>query len=84
MDFPTPIDLFMTKAAEYLLVIGFLGALVLFWRLLARRRPPASTPLPEGPAAATPTGWFGLPLERWRISMRLLRPTIGTRRCLIP
>ncbi len=37
MEFPMPADPFVTKAAEYLLVIGFLAALVLFWRLLARR-----------------------------------------------
>ena len=41
MNDPLPIDLFMTKAAEYLLVIGFLAAFLMFWRLLARRLAPA-------------------------------------------
>lgn len=65
MNDPLPIDLFMTKAVEYLLVIGFLAALLLFWRLLARRPAPLQTPLPAGPSATTPAGWFTLPLERF-------------------
>lgn len=65
MNDPLPIDLFMTKAAEYLLVIGFLATLVAAWRVLARRPAPAATPLPAGPRAMTPAGWFGLPLERF-------------------
>jgi glycine cleavage system H lipoate-binding protein len=60
-----PVDLFVTKSAEYLLVIGFLCAFLLFWRVLARRREPAATPRPAGPFATTPSGWFGFPLERF-------------------
>lgn len=60
-----PVDLFVTKGVEYLLVIGFLGALLAYWRLLARRAAPRLTPLPAGPAAASNSGWFQLPLERF-------------------
>lgn len=76
MNDPLPIDLFMTKAAEYLLVIGFLATLVVAWRVLARRPAVAATPLPSGPRALTPAGWFGLPLERfYHLGHAWARPT---------
>lgn len=76
MNDPLPIDLFMTKAAEYLLVIGFLATLLAAWRVLARRPAPATTPLPVGPQATTPAGWFGLPLERfYHLGHTWARPT---------
>lgn len=64
MNEPLPVDLFATKSIEYVLVLGFLTTLVLFWRLM--RRVPAMVPtlLPAGPHASTPSGWFQLPLER--------------------
>lgn len=64
MDDPLPIDLFATKSIEYVLVLGFLTTLVLFWRLM--RRVPAMVPtlLPAGPHTSTPSGWFQLALER--------------------
>lgn len=64
MNDPVPFDLFMTKSAEYLLVIGFLLSFLFFWRLLARRRTPVGAPMPAGPFATTASGWFGFPLER--------------------
>lgn len=54
------VDLFATKGIEYLLVIGFLLALVLYWRFLNQ---PAAAPLALGLAArrAAPLrGWFQL------------------------
>ena len=33
MNEPLPIDLFATKSIEYVLVLGFLTTLVVFWRL---------------------------------------------------
>lgn len=52
-----PLDIFATKGIEYLILIGFLGALVVFWRLLSRSRPQAA-----GEAAPAPRhhGWFEL------------------------
>jgi glycine cleavage system H lipoate-binding protein len=47
MDYP--VDIFATKGIEYLILIGFLGALVVFWRLLTRPRPRT--------AAAAPAHW---------------------------
>ncbi|MBK8974869.1 MAG: glycine cleavage system protein H [Planctomycetes bacterium] len=66
MNDPLPTDLFLTKGLEYVLVLGFLAALVLFWQLLLAKRPtPAGTAQPEGPFARTLSGWFGFPLERF-------------------
>jgi glycine cleavage system H lipoate-binding protein len=60
---PEPITdaLFATKGIEYLLVIGFLLALVPFWRLLNTpvRSVRQRAPLRAGPAAAS--RWFDLP-----------------------
>jgi glycine cleavage system H lipoate-binding protein len=55
------VDIFATKGIEYLLVIGFLLALVLFWRLLTR-----STPHTAGVGAtARPAPWFSLASDRF-------------------
>jgi len=64
MNEPLPVDLFATKSIEYVLVLGFLATLIVFWRLM--RRAPAMVPtrLPAGPHASTPSGWFQLALER--------------------
>ncbi|MBI5434245.1 MAG: glycine cleavage system protein H [Planctomycetes bacterium] len=59
-----PFDLFATKSLEYVLILGFLAALLVFWRVLNRRVPNAVTPLPAGPHASTKSGWFQLALER--------------------
>lgn len=58
---PLPVDLFATKGVEYVLVLAFLAALILFWRLLTR--PPASARRSEGPRAGAPSGWFHFPGE---------------------
>ena len=59
---PTYVDLFATKGIEYLVVIGFLVALGLFWRLL---RSPATFAGAPGPAPpGTGSGWFALAPER--------------------
>ena len=52
-----PLDIFATKGVEYLILIGFLGCLVIFWRLLSRARPRpalAAVPVPHH------RGWFEL------------------------
>lgn len=59
-----PIDLFATKSLEYVLILGFLAALIVFWQLLNRRAPSAVTPLPAGPHASSKSGWFQVALER--------------------
>lgn len=59
-----PFDLFATKSIEYLLILGFLAALVGFWRLLNLRAQGAVTPLPAGPHASSRSGWFQVALER--------------------
>jgi glycine cleavage system H lipoate-binding protein len=54
------VDLFATKGIEYLLVIGFLLVLVLYWRLLNQ---PIKAPFALGVAerrAAPVNGWFRL------------------------
>lgn len=61
MEGTTYVDLFATKGIEYLLVIGFLTALVFFWRFLngATQRPrPATAP---ARSAAAGGSWFELP-----------------------
>lgn len=50
-------ETFATKGIEYLLVLGFLVALVLFWRLLQPRRVRRAQ-TPPGPAAGA---WFAVP-----------------------
>ena len=58
-------DIFATKGIEYLLVIGFLALLVVFWRILnpLPRTVPVVTALRRGIGAAS--SWFQLPLERF-------------------
>ena len=52
MESAGSLDLFATKGVEYLLVLGFLFLLIVFWRLLDQRRP--------APARGVATGgsWF--------------------------
>ncbi|MEW6749625.1 MAG: glycine cleavage system protein H [Candidatus Latescibacterota bacterium] len=50
------VDLFATKGAEYLLVLGFLALLVFYWRVLNRPARPAQIPAPV--PAAGGAGWF--------------------------
>ena len=64
MNEPLPVDLFATKSLEYVLVLGFLTTLILFWRLMRRAPSMVPTPVPAGPHTSTPSGWFQLPLER--------------------
>ena len=52
-----PIDLFATKGIEYLLVLGFLGALVLFIRLFLSRPVTVAAPV------AAVSRWFTMPGE---------------------
>ena len=52
-------DLFATKHLEYLLVIGFLFLLVLFWRFLQKPAHPALQA--AGVPVPTVGGWFELP-----------------------
>jgi glycine cleavage system H protein len=64
VNVPIPADLFTTKGLEYALVLGFLCAFVLFWKLIRRVPSMEPTPVPAGPHASTLSGWFQLPLER--------------------
>ncbi|MCK6447077.1 MAG: glycine cleavage system protein H [Planctomycetes bacterium] len=59
-----PLDLFATKSLEYVLILGFLAALVAFWWLLNRRVESPATLLPAGPHAQSKSGWFQVALER--------------------
>jgi glycine cleavage system H lipoate-binding protein len=52
MESAGSLDLFATKGVEYLLVLGFLPVLVLFWRLLNERKPSPDR------ALAPPSSWF--------------------------
>lgn len=58
-------DLFATKGLEYLLVLGFLAALILYWRLIARPRPTPRPALASAGHLRSPSGWFQLARERW-------------------
>jgi glycine cleavage system H lipoate-binding protein len=53
---PLPVDIFATKGVEYLLVLSFLAALVLFWRMLVK------APSSAGGAGST---WFHFPRDAW-------------------
>jgi glycine cleavage system H protein len=52
------VDIFATKGIEYLIVIGFLVALVFYWKLLGREEAPVSV-------GARPLGraWFAAPRD---------------------
>ena len=53
------VDIFATKGIEYLIVIGFLAALVLYWKLLGPGEPEVA------PTRARPSGrgWFSAPRD---------------------
>jgi len=53
----TAVDIFATKGIEYLIVIGFLAALVLYWKLLGRVEP---EPVPARPSRRAGM-WFAAP-----------------------
>jgi glycine cleavage system H lipoate-binding protein len=57
----TGIDQFATKGIEYLLVISFLVALVMFWRFL--NVPGRSAPKKSFANAGAPNRWFAVPEE---------------------
>jgi len=61
MPEPT-MDLFATKGIEYLLVIGFLVSLLLFWLGLNFRR--GAVAAPARPGMERPGAWFGLAMDR--------------------
>jgi len=51
-------DIYATKGIEYLLVLAFLVALILFWRFLSRTMRPAAPSSADGTAGFA--GWFSL------------------------
>ena len=51
------VDIFATKGIEYLMVIGFLMMLIVFWRVLSRT-PRAMAAPPHGARATGPRAWF--------------------------
>jgi len=53
------VDIFATKGIEYLMVIGFLMMLIVFWRLLARSPRAAAAPA-HGSAPTGPRAWFDI------------------------
>jgi len=53
------VDIFATKGIEYLMVIGFLMMLVVFWRALARTPRAMAAPAHAGRPAG-PQAWFDL------------------------
>jgi glycine cleavage system H lipoate-binding protein len=54
------VDIFTTKGLEYLLVIGFLVSLVVFWRILNRPAGLRSMPVVFGGSGSTQVDWFTL------------------------
>lgn len=59
MDGSGYVDIFATKGIEYLMVIGFLMMLVVFWRSLTRR-PRVAVAQVQGARPAGPQAWFDL------------------------
>lgn len=53
------VDIFATKGIEYLIVIGFLSALVFYWRLLGRSDPDEIS----GRSRRSVRGWFAAPRD---------------------
>ncbi len=62
---PSGIDMFPTKGIEYVLVILFLAALILFWRWLGGSRSPAPAASFARARARRPSRWFDLPEGRY-------------------
>jgi glycine cleavage system H lipoate-binding protein len=58
-----PVDIFATKGAEYLLVIFFLAALVLFWRYMQRPARSVVISSPTAQSIGIGVSWFQLPKE---------------------
>lgn len=63
MEGASTIDIFATKGIEYLLVIGFLVALVLFWRFLNPATAPRLQSKNVGESPSSPRGWFDVALN---------------------
>ena len=59
MDGSGYVDIFATKGIEYLMVIGFLMMLVVFWRALTRG-PQVAVARVQGGRLAGPQAWFDL------------------------
>jgi len=57
------LDIFATKGTEYLLVIGFLIVLVLFWRFLQRSASTEPGPVRATARSIAPGSWFRVPQE---------------------
>jgi glycine cleavage system H protein len=53
------VDIFATKGIEYLIVIGFLGALVCYWKFLG----PSETEVTPGRVTRAVQSWFSAPLD---------------------
>jgi glycine cleavage system H lipoate-binding protein len=60
MEATSHVDVFATKGAEYLLVIGFLLVLALFWRLMNLRPRAAHSSLSSAEHAPALVDWFRL------------------------
>lgn len=60
-----PVDIFATKGAEYLLVIFFLAALVLYLRFLLRPAPSRAVPASAARPAGVQDRWFKVPEEMY-------------------
>lgn len=60
MDAFTYVDLFATKGAEYLLVLGFLMTFLLFWRVLSRPVGLVPAARPAAVRRGAMTDWFRL------------------------
>jgi len=55
-----PVDLFATKGIEYILVIGFLFALLFFWQVLRRPVPAELSSAMATAGGGASAGWFSL------------------------
>jgi len=53
------VDIFATKGIEYLIVIGFLAALVFYWKLVGQTEPDTAVV----PARRSGRGWFAAPRD---------------------
>lgn len=59
------VDIFATKGIEYLLVIGFLLTLTLFWRVLNKSKTQAPGPGTREPLPVSAVEWFDLADDRY-------------------
>jgi glycine cleavage system H protein len=54
------VDIFATKGIEYLIVIGFLAALVFYWKVIGQTEPEAA---PVRALRSVARGWFSVPRD---------------------